>query len=349
MKKKNEYNSFTHSTLQLLSDIKFLSQKLSDLSLPEKIDAEKEKRLNNLTTQLKDLQRKTMEESLYTECLEHMADIRKQNLDAVEDPTRLLRKKIIHAHATNQTLDRESEYHITVARTIKNRLAKLQEIINSQRESMRETLNQELAKYEQRCKAVAFYRQSQQTWYKKRELENKTSEIKDLETIEIELAKEKHLLKVLETVQHTTAGKEIKIAEALKNTNSHSLADLNVQLTQLKETKESLIALQTDLENRIVKQKSEIIQLNKEYQKVTLSQIEKEEYGYHMLYSLEAKLSNEESELSLKEMVHSNNKEVCSAGLLGLQRLIQKLGSADESRNFRSVKEAIDFLCEKIS
>lgn len=349
MKKKNEYNGYVHIKLQLKSDIKMLEQKLADLLAPEKTEQEREKRMEHLSNQLEDLQQKIMEESLYTECLEHMADIRKQNLDAVEDPTRNLRKKIIHAQITNQTLDREAEHHVTVARTVKIRLAKLQEMINTQRESMRETLNQELAKYEERCKAVAFYRQSQQTWYKRRELETKTAEIKELETIETELVKEKNLLKELEIAQMTAAGKELKIAEALKNTNSHSLSDLNLQLLQLKETKESLISLQNDLEQRILKQKQEINFLNNQYQKVTLSQIEKEEYGYHTLYALETKLSNQDAALYNHELTHGRLKEICSAGLLGLHRLIQKVGFMDEGRSFRSVKEAIEYLCERIS
>ena len=316
------------------------------MSVPEKIEIEKEKQLFQLSTSLTDLQKRINKESLYTDCLEHMADIRKQNLDAVEDPTRSLRKQIIHAQFTNSSLDREAEYHITVAKTIKFRLAKLQEKVNSQRETMRETLNQELAKYEERCKAVAFYKQSQQDWYKRKELENKNCKIKELENEENELKKELELRKELENAQIFAIGKELKIAEALKNTNSHSLNDLNYQLMQLKETKQSLINLQTDLEQRIIKQKEEIIFLNNQYQNVSLSQIEKEEYGYHTLYSLESKYTSQVSEMSLKEEDHYKSKEICSAGLLGLNRLLQKVGFSEEGKNFRSVKEAIDFVCE---
>ena len=349
MKKKAEFNSCVHEKLQLIADISLLNQKLADLTAPEKIEVEKERKVEDLNSHFVSLQDRIIDESLYTECLEHMANIRKQNLDAVEDPTRNLRKKIIHVNVTNQTLDREAEYHVTVARNVKMRLAKLQETINTQRELMRETLNQELAKYEERCKAVAFYRQSQQTWYKKRELETKTAEIKDLETIENELIKEKDLLKELEVAQQTTAGKEIKIAEALKNTNSHSLSDLNLQLMQLKETRESLISLQADLEQRISKQKQEISSLNFAYHKMTVSQIEKEEFGYHALYLLETKLAAQESFLSNQEFNHIKMKDIVSSGLLGLHRLIQKVGISEESRNFRSVKEAIEYLSEALS
>ena len=277
-----------------------------------------------------------------------MADIRKQNLDAIADPARILRKRIIHANATNQILDKESEYHITVARTIKFKLSKLQEMINNQRESMRDTLNQELAKYEERCKAIAFYRQSQQNWYMKKDLETKTEEIKNLEYIEVEIEQEKNVLKDLEKAQTHTAKKESKIAEALKNTNSHSLNDLNVQLIQLKETKESLLSLQADLEQRIFKQKQEIIYLNDQYQKINFSQVEKEEYGYHVLYSLEEEIPIKESLIANKETCHIKMKEICSAGLLGLQRLIQKVGAKEDTRSFKSIKDAIDFIIEKI-
>lgn len=349
LKQKNEYNSCTHTTLQLKSDITLLNQRLADISIPEKIEQEKEKRVEQLASQLEDLYERIIEENMYSECLEHMADVRKQNLDAVEDPTRLLRKAIIHAHVTNQTLDKEAEHHVAVVRSIKFRLAKLQELINDQRESMRETLNQELAKYEEHCKAVAFYKQSQQAWYMRKELENKTAEIKDLESVETELLKEKDLLKELHYANIATMDKETKIAQALKNTNSHSLSDLNTQLIQLKETKESLISLQSDLEQRISKQKKEIIFLNNQYQKVSLSTVEKEEYGYHVLYGLEAKSAEQETALYEQECGHLRMKEVCAAGLLGLTRLVQKIGSTDEIRNFKSVGEAVDYLTEKIA
>ena len=349
LKQKNDYNTCKHSTLQLKSEITGLQQRLSDLSIPEKIEQEKERRLSHLTTRLADLQDRILEESQYSECLDHMADIRKENLDAVEDPTRLLRKKIIHAHLTNQTLDKEAEHHVTVVRSIKFRLAKLQELINDQRESMRETLNQELAKYEEHCKAVAFYKQSQQTWYMRKDLESKTAEIKDLEAVETELKKEQNLLKELNAVHHATTDKEIMIAQALKNTNSHSLSDLNIQLMQLKETKESLISLQIDLEQRIMKQKREIVFLNNQYQKVILSQVEKEEFGYHLLYSLEAKIAEHDALLYSQEINQLKMKEICSAGLLGLQRLIQKVGTNNETKNFKSVSEGIEYLTDKIS
>ena len=163
LKQKNEYNSFIHIQHQIISEIKLLEQQLSDLSMPEKSELEKEKRIEQLSHQFIELQKKIIEESLYTECLEHMADIRKQNLDAIADPARALRKRIIHANATNQILYKEADYHETVAKTIKFKLSKLQEVINNQRETMRDTLNQELAKYEERCKAIAFYKTSQQT------------------------------------------------------------------------------------------------------------------------------------------------------------------------------------------
>ena len=348
LKQKNDYNSWKHSTLQLKSDITGLQQRLADLSIPEKIEQEKEKRLEQLTTRLEDLHGRIVEESQYSECLEHMADIRKQNLDAVEDPTRMLRKKIIHAHMTNQTLDKEADHHVTVVRSIKFRLAKLQELINDQRESMRETLNQELAKYEEHCKAVAFYKQSQQTWYMRKELDSKTAEINELETVETEIRKEQNLMKALNAAHHATTDKETMIAQALKNTNSHSLSDLNIQLMQLKETKESLVSLQSDLEQRILKQRKEIVFLNNQYQKVTLSQVEKEEFGYHVLYSLEAKIAEHDSMLYSQEHNQLKMKEICSAGLLGLQRLIQKVGANHEPKNFKSVSDAIEYLTEKI-
>ena len=41
-------------------------------------------------------------------------------------------------------------------------------------------------------------------------------------------------------------------------------------------------------------------------------------------------------------------KSVCSAALLGLQRLIQKIGTNDDTRSFKSVSDAIDFISRKI-
>ena len=347
LKQKNEYNSFIHIQHQIISEIKLLEQQLSDLSMPEKSELEKEKRIEQLSHQFIELQKKIIEESLYTECLEHMADIRKQNLDAIADPARALRKRIIHANATNQILYKEADYHETVAKTIKFKLSKLQEVINNQRETMRDTLNQELAKYEERCKAIAFYKTSQQTWYKKKELETKTEEIKDLEYIEIEEENEKKILKELEKVQNHATHKEIKIAEALKNTNSHSLNDLNIQLIQLKETKESLINLQADLEQRIYKQRQEIIYLNDQYQRINFSKVEKED-DYHILYDLENNVAIKEKTQSNQELNHIKMKSVCSAALLGLQRLIQKIGTNDDTRSFKSVSDAIDFISRKI-
>lgn len=336
-----------HSKHKLKSDIKLLKQKCLDLSLPEKSDSENEKKIESLLIQYNTLQQKIIQESLYNETLEHMADIRKQNRDSIVDPSRLLKSKLIHAEFTNQTLNKESEHQVTVAKTIKFKLAKLQERINNQREYMRDTLNTELGKYEERCKAVAFFKISQQNWHRKKELDSKTLEIKELENIETEVIKGQELSQQLDRIEHITSNKELMIAEALKNTNSHSLNDLDSQLSRLKETKQSLIALQKDLEIRIFKQKNEIVFLNEQYEKITLSRAEKEEYGYHVLYELEKKISNQEAFFYAQDFAHDRLKEACSAGLLGLQRIIQKVGSEDR-QNFRSVKEAISYVCENL-
>ena len=349
MKKKSEYNSIVHNKLALQADINLLRQKIEDILAPEKVEIEREKRIEMLEKQFDQLQQKIVEESLNSEVLKHMVDTRKKWLDDIEDPTRVLRKKILHLQVTNQTLDREAEYHVTVARTIKSRIDELKEKIDSQRDFMQATSSRELAKYETRYKAIEFFKQSQLIWNKKKELENKTVEIKKLASQEEEMNKEQQMLKELDEARHFTAEKEQNIAKALKDTNLHSISDLNSQLVQLKDTKESLISLQKDLEERIQSQKREIEFLNGQYEKVSLSQIEKEEYGYHALYSLESQLASHESNLSYQESYHSKTKEVCSAGLLGLYKLIDIVSNVEEARNFRSVKEFIDFLCESFS
>jgi DNA repair exonuclease SbcCD ATPase subunit len=345
-KKKKEFNSIAHAKAQLKSDIESLQQKLADLSVPEKATHEKEKKIESMVWQLEGLQQKIMEESFYGEVLIHMAEVRKQNLDAIEEPLRTLKIKMMHASSTAQTLDKETDYHMTVARTIKLKLSKLQETINSQRQSMRETLNQELHKYEERCKAIAFFRQSQETWYKKKIYINKNIEIKELEAIETEILKGKKLIEELELTQIQTMSKENKIAEALKNTSSHSLNDLNTQLIELKETKTNLISLRNDLENRINKQKEEITNLNDFYRKSNDFRNE-EDFGHHKLYDIDAKLYRKQALISVQEFQHNKIKDLCSTALLGIQRLMKKAG-LEEYKNFRSIKEAIDCLCDKI-
>ena len=346
MKKKSEYNSIVHTKIVLQGDINLLRQKIEDVLAPEKVEQEREKRIESLEKQLENLQEKIMEEGLYSEVLKHMVDTRKKWLDDIEDPTRALRKKILHLHVTNQTLDREAEYHVTVARTIKARIDELKEKIESQKDFMQATSTRELAKYETRYKAIEFFKQSQIIWHKKKMLESKTFEINKLENQEQEINKEQNLLKELETAHLVTTEREQNITKALKDTNLHSLSDLNSQLIQLKDTKESLIALQSDLESRIQSQKKEINFLNKQYEKVSLSQIEKEEFGYHALYKLEKSVAAQELSLSHQESFHSKTKEICSAGLLGLYKLIDIVSNVEEARNFRTVKEFIDFICD---
>ena len=147
--------------------------------------------------------------------------------------------------------------------------------------------------------------------------------------------------------QKWPANFDAKLNWSEKNTNSHSLNDLNIQLIQLKETKESLINLQADLEQRIYKQRQEIIYLNDQYQRINFSKVEKED-DYHILYDLENNVAIKEKTQSNQELNHIKMKSVCSAALLGLQRLIQKIGTNDDTRSFKSVSDAIDFISRKI-
>jgi chromosome segregation ATPase len=346
MKKKSEYNSVIHMKVALQSDITLLNQKVSDLRAPHKAEQDREIRIKTLEKHLESLQNRIQDESLNSEVLRHMVDTRKKWLDDIEDPTRALRKKILHLHVTNQTLDREAEYHVTVARTIKAKIDELKEKIESQKDFMQATSTRELAKYETRYKAIEFFKQSQIIWHKRKMLENKTVEIKKLESQEEETKKEQNLMKEFEITQLVTAERELNITKALKETNLHSLSDLNSRLIQMRDTKESLIILQKDLEERILEQKKEIENLNKKYEKVSLSQIEKEEYGYHTLYKLEMDVASQESNLGHQESFHSKTKEICSAGLLGLYKLIDIVSNVEEARNFRTVKEFIDYICD---
>eukprot|EP00358_Blepharisma_japonicum_P001892 CAMPEP_0202954630 /NCGR_PEP_ID=MMETSP1395-20130829/50984_1 /ASSEMBLY_ACC=CAM_ASM_000871 /TAXON_ID=5961 /ORGANISM="Blepharisma japonicum, Strain Stock R1072" /LENGTH=247 /DNA_ID=CAMNT_0049670309 /DNA_START=747 /DNA_END=1490 /DNA_ORIENTATION=- len=243
---------------------------------------------------------------------------------------------------------------------------------------MRELLNQELKKYEERSKAIAFYKQEQQLWYRQKEAEIKDQDINNLVKIDNEVRKgDKLRLEFVEASQNL-ASREGEISEALRITNSTSVSNLFSQLQKLRVTKESLESLRADLEatlrrqqNEIERlnkeydnlieslradleatlrrQQNEIERLNKEYDNLSLQKHQKDEYDYHTLYDLEVGLSKREHELQTHSEDLDKVKADFSTGLLGLNRIIQKLGENNDIREIRTIKDAIEYICDKIN
>ncbi|CAG9319445.1 unnamed protein product [Blepharisma stoltei] len=349
LKKKKEYNSLKHEQSLLNAELNSLHQKYDDLTHIEKDNTDRVQYIEQLQEKYEKLQNKIDLESIFTDSLNHMANVRYLNLCAIKDPTRLLKSQIVHTLAQNRNLDRGSEYHLTSALATRGKLGKIQENINSQRTRMRELLNQELKKYEERSKAIAFYKQEQQLWYRQKEAEIKDQDINNLVKIDNEVRKgDKLRIEFLEASQ-VLAAKEGKISEALRITNSTSVSNLFSQLQKLRVTKESLESLRTDLEATLRRQQNEIERLNKEYDNLNLQKHQKDEYDYHTLYDLEVSLAKREHDLQTHSEDSEKIKADFSTGLLGLNRIIQKIGDNSDIREIRSIKDAIEYICDKIN
>ncbi|CAG9320854.1 unnamed protein product [Blepharisma stoltei] len=349
LRKKKEYNSLKHDQSLLKAELDSLNQKYNDLTHVEKENTDRQQYLGNLQEKFDKLQNKIDLESIFTDSLNHMANVRYLNLCSIKDPTRLLKSQIVHTLAQNKILDRGSEYHMTSALATRGKLGKIQENINSQRTKMRELLNQELKKYEERSKAIAFYKQEQQLWYRQKEAEIKDQDINNLVKIDNEVRKgDKLRLEFVEASQNL-ATREGEISEALRITNSTSVSNLFSQLQKLRVTKESLESLRADLEATLRRQQNEIERLNKEYDNLSLQKHQKDEYDYHTLYDLEVGLSKREHELQTHSEDLDKVKADFSTGLLGLNRIIQKLGENNDIREIRTIKDAIEYICYKIN
>lgn len=348
LNKKKEYNSLKHEEAILKSDVNSLVQRYTDLCYVEETNEEKVKYMEELKDKFDKLQNKIDLESLFTDSLNHMANTRYLNLCSIKDPTRLLRTQIMHTLAQNRILDRGSEYHCTSALIIRSKLSKIQENINTQRTRMREMLNQELKKYEERSKAIAFYRQEQQLWYRQKEVQIKDGDIENLLKIDDEVKRSDLLRQEFLQASQTLAGKEGEISEALRITNSTSVGNLFSQLQKLNVTKESLESLQADLKSTLRKQQREIERLNKEYDNLSMQKHQKDEYDYHTLYNLDISLNKREHALQNRSEKLEKIKEHFATGLLGLNRIIQKLDNGD-GRDIRTIKDAIDYICDKVN
>ena len=347
--KKKKYNNLNHKRKDLEKELHFKEQKYSDLCHIEKVEAEQKRRVESLKSRLEQLHESIESEAFYTEVLNHMLKIRQKNLDSIADPARALRSQILYTELKVNTLDRESEYQWSNTKQLKDELLRLQSELSLQRNEMREKINGELERFEDRSKAVEFYKESQKIWYVNREIEQKNSDIKDLQELDQTVGVQEQLEKKLESIQKAVQEIEVGVSYAVNSTKTQSLEDLATQFIKQKETRESLVSLRHDLESTLKRKEQEILALNENYDKLLIEPEKPHDLDNHALFDLENTLSKQETnlELNLESLVKS--RENLSAAILALNRLYQKTAEEfGEETQPKSLNQVVEYLLHKI-
>ena len=115
-------------------------------------------------------------------------------------------------------------------------LADVTKQFHAQQEQRRTALARELRTYRESATAEALYHKAQTMWRSQRRLVHTESAVKHLERLESKFAKRESQMRELNAVQQALDEQSSEIAQVLQQTNTLSLADLGLQLENLKRT-----------------------------------------------------------------------------------------------------------------
>lgn len=347
---KTEYNRLCSLTKGLLEQRNQLEQLW--LSANKEEGSSNMKRCEELGGKAKDIQEKIAREKLHSESLRHMLSSRRDFIVSLAKPVKRTQRELKDLKVKTESLLRASGENSHSCGLKQLELGKAQEILNSQRETMRELLNSELRACQDRSKAVTLYKQLQSQWYKQQAIVGKVKTIKELEKLQNSFVKQGELKTELAQVQLVLSERETYISSALQATNTNSLEDLGDRIAKLKETKESLKKAQTELELTLAGQSQETLQLNQDFDAVVVKNQLDNEYSYRNLYGLEEKFAEKEKQLRYKTESFNSASLLDSSILLGMNQLIHKISNEDPDprvKSIRNFRDAVEYLTQKIS
>ena len=178
---KKKYNKLHNYKKHLEEDVIQLREKLGNLRNKVESHQSSLKILETLKKRSYALQKKIQEEKNYTENLKYMIGNRRSQILGSTKPISDMKKELKETDSKNAHLRIVTGCYERSVRTHQTELASLHEKLNSQREEMREQLNKELRVFQDKSKAAAFYKQSQQIWHLNRRTDHKEHRIRQLE------------------------------------------------------------------------------------------------------------------------------------------------------------------------
>ena len=344
IKKKRHFNSLHTEKLRLTKEIQCLSQQLSDVEEKGKMYLDNCQKFKLLKDVSDEINNKISQEKKQSENLRYMVNSRKDLLQEMHNPMQQAQKELKETFYMTKHIERLTESYGKASLVQRSDLQKAQDEANSQREELREKFNKELRSFQDRSKAVAVYKQSQNQWINKRAAAKKEENIKVLEELEKRFKYQEKLKVELASIQNELCVREVDINKALHATSTSSLEELGDRIHKLKESKMGLVKSQSELEENLSKEADKTQKLSSKLDAILVNKQVKGNSEFKSSYDMEKRISDKEKEIGYLVSNMEGAKRNSSAVVLSLTRLIQKLTEQSPT----DINESISMLKDKI-
>lgn len=350
LRKKKEFNGLRAVRGQLVAAKAKWKQILADTNSKKRSKTGSSSTMDSLLGKSEDAKTQLNEERIDAIQLRYMITTRKECLLSIANSVRELKGTLTEVNRKTATLQKLCDQNEIAVRFKKREFTELQAKVESQQKEMKVQFEKELKLYKDRKQAVAFYRKGKEEWYKRKSLHEKEREMNGLKPLEKKLLKEEEFRKEAKLLSKQLTDKDTYISHGLSVINMNSIEELACRLEKLKETRESIMNTQIELENKLSQQSVKTIELNDELNHAATQKQVKYTEELKLVATLEAEYRVKNRLIQNKNILLETLQQKASFTMLALAQLTRRF-SEDliDHDNAESLSSALESFINKLS